>query len=525
MAEDTLPRRPQTDEIAAPQMTAVRFGTAVIQDQMRPWLDEIGRDPRTLRGQWRAIHLLDFTLTDTKVRALLGQRLDAGVAAPLEIEPGGTARRDRMAAEDLAEQLSALEIDRITRELLHAIWYGYAIAECIWQIEGNRVRIADLRIRHPSVLNWDPLTLEPLLVTRQRPAGQPLPPAKFVLLTNPRAHGGQPFGPGTGAWCFWPVWLKRHNYSDWAVALERFGTPIALAKTRRNAPPKEIDEALRTLAAIAAGTSINLPEGVEIQILESSRRSGGDFQLFSRDMDRMIADAIVGQHGTAEIGQHVGTGEVHMKVLERLVSADARRCASALRRSIATWLTTWNFPGAAIPRLARDTAPPEDLEARARRDLLVSQASGRRPAPAYIEQVYGGEWEEGPGRSPDTGQNDARLAAGAPAADAISGLVDRLVGEDIALQAAAATILPVEEAIAGATSLEDLRTRLDRIDEAPPPDALAQLYARADFIAGMAGNAGVPLADASGGSAALPGTAALRLPVGGPDGDEEDPQT
>ena len=151
----------------------------------------------------------------------------------------------------------------------------------------------------------------------------------------------------------------------------------------------------------------------------------------------------------------------------------------------------------APPSPGSPATPPrrKDLEARARRDLLVSKASGRRPTSAYIEQVYGGEWEEAPGNAPDTGQNDARLAAGAPAADAISGLVDQLVGEDIALQAAAATILPVEEAIASATSLQDLRARLDRIAQTPPPDALAQLYARADFIAGMAGNAGVPLAD------------------------------
>ncbi len=493
MGEDSLPRRPQTDEIAAPQMTALRFGTADIQDQMRPWLDEITRDPRAFRGQWRALHLLDLTLTDTKVRALLGQRLDAGIAAPLEIEPGGPGAQDKAAAEDLAEQLSALEIDRITRELLHAIWYGYAIAECIWEIEGQRVRLADLRIRHPSVLTWDPLTRAPLLVTRARPAGQPLPPAKFVLLTNPRAHGGQPFGPGAGAWCFWPVWLKRHTYSDWAVALERFGTPIAVAKTRRNAPPQEIDAALETLAAIAAGTSINLPEGVEIDILESSRRSGGDFNIFCRDMDRMIADVIVGQHGTAEIGQHVGTGEVHMKVLERLVTADARRCAAALRRSIATWLTTWNFPGAAVPRLTRDTAPPEDLEARARRDLLVAQASGRRPTSAYIEQVYGGEWEETPGPAPETGQNDARLAAGSPPADAITALVDQLTGETIATQAAAATLLPVQAALDEARSLEDLRTRLTQLADQPPAAALAGLYAHADFAAMLAGTAGAPV--------------------------------
>ena len=493
MAEESLPRHPETEEIAAPGMTALRYGSADIQDQMRPWLDEMGRDPRAFRGRWRALHLLDVTLTDTKVRALLGQRLDAGVAAPLEVEPGGTTRRDRMAADDLSEQLSMLEIDRIARELLHAVWYGYAIAECIWEIDGNRVRIADLRVRHPSVLNWDPLTLEPLLVTRRRPAGQPLPPAKFVLLTNPRTHGGQPFGPGAGAWCFWPVWLKRHTYSDWGVALERFGTPIAVAKTRRDAPKDEIDEALKTLGAIAAGTSINLPENVEIDILESSRRSGGDFHMFARDMDRMIADAIVGQHGTAEIGQHVGTGEVHMKVLERLVTADARRCAAALRRSVATWLTHWNFPGAAVPKLYRDTAPPEDLVARAQRDLLVAQASGLRPARAYIEQVYGGEWEEATATPQDTWQTDARLAAGDPSADAIDSLVERLVGKGNASEAAAATLLPVQAALDEARSLEDLRDRLARIDDLPPAETLAALYARADFAVTMAGNVDAPV--------------------------------
>ncbi|MBC6406063.1 MAG: DUF935 family protein, partial [Rhodospirillales bacterium] len=162
--------------------------------------------------------------------------------------------------------------------------------------------------------------------------------------------------------------------------------------------------------------------GIDIQILESSKRAGGDYNVFARDMDRMIADVLVGQHGTAEIGQHVGTGEVHMKVLERLIAADARRCCAALERSLAAWLTAWNFPGAAVPRLQRDTRPPEDLEARARRDAALASASGLRPAKSYIERVYGGEWEEAPApapqpeRSPEPGPDGpdatmARLAA------------------------------------------------------------------------------------------------------------------
>ena len=378
MINKTIPDRPETGEIAPPELTALQIGQSWVRDQMQPWLDEIGRDPRSLRGQQGDLHLFDVTLTDTKVRALLGQRLDAGTAPPLEIEPGGPMRRDRMVAEDLAEQLNNLEIDR------------------------SRVRLADLRVRHPAVLRWDPL-----LIARARPAGARLPPAKFVLLTNPRAHGGQPHGRGVGAWCFWPVWLKRFACRGWSVALDRFATPLAIARTRRGSPEEEHRKALDTLAALSAGTSIDLPEGIDIDILEATRRAGGDYNMFARDMDRMIADALVGQHGTTEIGPHVGTGEVHMKVLERLVTADARRCAEALRCSVASWLTHWNFPGAAIPRLRRDTAPPEDLEARARRDLTIAQASGLRPARAYVEQVYGGEWEEAPG-APDAAAEHAR---------------------------------------------------------------------------------------------------------------------
>ena len=295
-----------------------------------------------------------------------------------------------------------------------------AVAECIWEIDGGRVRLADLRVRSPEVIRWDPITHEPLLLTRQTPAGQPLPPAKFVLLTAPRIHGGQPHGPGIGNWCFWPVWLKRFACSSWATALERFGTPIATATVRNRTGEEaqaEMREALTALAALASGTSLVLPEGIEIDVLESARRAGGDYEIFIRDMDRMIADAVIGQHGTAEIGPHVGTGEVHMKILERLVTADARRCADALRRSVATWLTHWNHPGAAVPLLRRETAPPEDLRARSERDLNIARASGMRPARDYIEDVYGGSWEDAPPPAMPPavpGSDDPPAAMGAP---------------------------------------------------------------------------------------------------------------
>ncbi|WP_420012034.1 phage portal protein family protein [Tateyamaria sp.] len=509
MDNETRPARPEAGEITPPALTLQIEGGGV-WDQTRPWMEELGSDPRVLGGGRGSTRLLEITLGDPKVRACLGQRLDAGTAAPLEVKPGGPMRRDRQAAEDLGEQLACLEIDRITRELLHGIWFGYAVAECIWEIEGSRVRLADLRVRAPSVLRWDPITHEPLLLTRQTPSGQPLPPAKFVLLTAPRVHGGQPHGPGIGNWAFWPVWLKRFACSSWATALERFGIPLATATVRNRTGEEarhEMREALSALAALASGTSLVLPEGVELNVIESSRRAGGDYEIFVRDMDRMIADAVIGQHGTAEIGPHVGTGEVHMKILERLVTADARRCADALRRSVATWLTHWNYPGAAVPLLRRETAPPEDLKARSERDFNIARASGLRPAREYIEDIYGGVWEEAPPQAmpPVPGAHASEtqsvnmsaprhaLAAPTPPAAPIDALVSHLIEDDIATTAAAPMTAAFEAALAEATSLEDLRSRLEAIEQTTPPAALASLVGRADFAAGVAGVTDAPL--------------------------------
>ena len=60
--------------------------------------------------------------------------------------------------------------------------------------------------------------------------------------------------------------------------------------------------------------------------------------------------------------------------------ADACRFQATLRHSLAAWLTHWNHPSGATPRLARDTAPAEDLERPgARRDAEIAAMSGLRP--------------------------------------------------------------------------------------------------------------------------------------------------
>lgn len=483
-----VPAKPDTAEIAAPEATG---GVGVPASVL---VGELGAaaDPRQWANEPTGTAAAQAALRDPHARAVLDQRLDAGTAVPLDIEPGGTARRDRLAAESLREQFAAIEIDRISREMLHAVWYGYAVAEAIWELDGDRVRIGDLKVRDPARFRWR-ADGTVLLVTRENPRGAGLPPAKFAVLRQPRQHGGQPFGPGAARWCLWPVWLKRQAMRMWAVALERFGAPTAVVTVPRDTSPADKDKALRSLVAQATGGNLVVPEGQEINILDSARRAGGDYGNFIAAMDSMIADVVLGQRATSEIGPWQATAEAHKEVLERMVAADARRLCAALRQSVAAWLTEWNFPGAAVPMLARDTAPPEDLEARAKRDETVARMSGLRPAKAYIEQTYGGEWEDAP-EPPGRDNPGRRFAfAGEAATDAISAAA--LAAAEGWEPLMAPVVEPLmAEARAGlerGESLEDFRARLPALFARMDDSALVETLRRMGFSARLSGGAGL----------------------------------
>ncbi|WP_419738686.1 phage portal protein family protein [Ruegeria sp.] len=511
--DSDVPKRPDTAERAAPAQTA-RLGGTGIWGQTAGWLEGLGSALAGgpggfggVPGDDAGLDAAEIALTDSKATAVLGQRIDGLLAAPLVIEPGGTRARDVAAADDLRLQLGGLDMNRVSRALLHAIWYGYAISECLWAVEGHRVRLVDIRSRDPRLIRHDRTTLEPLLITRSHPAGIPLPPAKYILHRTPPRHGGQPFGLGAAHWCIWPVWLKRQVLRMWSVALEKFGAPVLVGKYRQDALQPEIDALLAIMGQAVTASCIALPEGQSVETLAAAGSGGGaggrgsgggDFRSMLSALDRMIAEAVVGQHATSEIGQHVGTARVQNETLQALIASDEHRLSECLHASVATWLTHWNFPGAAVPRLYRDTAPPEDLEIRAKRDYYITQASGLRPARSYIEETYGGVWEEPaprPDRPPDMSDPTAEFAAppgGAPG-DAITGLVGHLIGPDIATEAAAATLIPVQGALDEAETLQALRDRLAELATHPAAEALAGLYARADFAAQLAGTADAPV--------------------------------
>ena len=508
------PAAPPAGEVAA----------SSIAGRLQPYIGELPPDPRQpsrYADSWRdestALRVYRTTLRDERCQAALDQRLDAAISRPWEVEAGGEDDRDRQAAEDLEAQLKGVDFDAICRQLLHGVWYGYAAGEAIWQREDSRVALADLIVRAPDRFRWSPEGT-PMLRNEQNAFGMEVPPGKFVVLARPGEHGDLPHGPGLARWCFWPVWLKRHGLKFWSVSLEKFGAPSVVGKYPPNATAGQKADLLNLVHAYATSVGVTLPEGQDIEIVESARRAGGDFEQFVGYLDRQLTTTILGQSSTTDQGPWRGTAEVQKDVRDETVAADCRLLDNALNGTIARWLTVWNFQGAAFPRIRRDASPPEDLDARATREETISRTTGLRPTLAHVEATYGGEWEAAPRPvAPGGARNQVTPGDGPPDEDeapdegtAFAAALIALARErrDDSIDEAVGRVMrdewepmlaPVIEPIMAAAgealergdTLEQFNARLPELFAAMDDERIVETLHRMGFSAALSGQAGL----------------------------------
>ncbi len=321
-------------------------------------------------------------LRDEKAATSLSQLLDALTALPWRIEPGGTRAVDKAAAASLRANLERIDFDKVFREMSYAVWYGYSVAEVLWLRGVDAVEIGSIRTRARERFRFTP-SGEARLLDRDSFRGEALPPRKFWIVAMPTEHGDRAHGEGAARQCYWPIWLKRHALRFWATALERFGSPTPIGRHAQNASEEEVDQLLETLQHLVHGAGIAMPEGQTIELLEATRRSGGDYLQFCDYMDRLIVGAILLQTSTTEIGPWKGTAEIQKLVRDERVSTLSRLVCHSFTNSVGRWLSAWNYPEALAPRLVRDISVPEDLSARAGRDATIAAMSGLRPSRRY----------------------------------------------------------------------------------------------------------------------------------------------
>jgi phage gp29-like protein len=494
--KETKPAKPVLGEVAA--------AGGGIDGAMTGYVNEIASSgDSVLNSLGGDLTQYEKLLSDDRVHTTFQQRRRAVTSTEWDVEPGGDSPADKAAAEDAKEQLEAIKFDRITDKMLYGLHYGYAVGECMWRLDGNRVVLDDIKVRKAKRFRFG--TDGTLRLLRQgHPKGIAMPERKFWTFTAGADNDDELYGKGLGHWLYWPVFLKRNSVRFWAIVLEKFGMPTALGKYGASATEKDIKKLLEALQAISSESAVAIPEGMAAELLEATRRSGGDHNVFYREMNSAITSVVLSQTMTTENGSSRSQAEVHMDVRQDVIIGDADLQCESFNDGPLTWLTEWNHPGAKPPRVWRNTDEPEDLQAASERDKTLYdmgwEAEEERIlktyGPGYTRRATSTDTTKPQDGNPAFAEGDVQPDAPQDAIEAF--FADLAQSGDID-EAFAPLLEPIQQQLERAESFEEMQTVLEAALTEDTVDAFGELLAKALFQARMAGEADAPLDDGGNG--------------------------
>ncbi|MGH8039912.1 MAG: DUF935 domain-containing protein [Stenotrophomonas sp.] len=339
------------------------------------------------------LQIYEQVLSDPEVKTTFGSRQDSVVACEWQVEPGGEKRIDRQAAEYLKEQLHNVGWDNVTRKMLFGVFYGYAPAEILYKVDGSRIGLQAIKVRNRRRFRFGKEGDLRLLTQSQMTEGVPATAPYFWNYCCGADHDDEPYGLGLAHWLYWPVLFKRNGLKFWLIFLEKFGMPTAVGKYEADATDAERRKLLQATRAIQTDSGIIMPKGMELTLLEAGRSGTADYKAMQDYMDATIQKVVLGQTASTQgTPGKLGNDQLQREVRADIIKADADMVCESFTNGPARWLTEWNFPGAAIPRVFRVTEEPADLDAMASRDEKLLRL-GYRPRSVYIDQTYGPNYE------------------------------------------------------------------------------------------------------------------------------------
>jgi len=419
---------------------------------------------------------------DDQVKAVFEQRRLAVVAREYEVTPGDTDARAEEAAAFLSDQLERARWDRVTDKMLWGVFYGYAVGECLWNRDGNRIVLDAIKVRKQRRFAFDP-DMSLRLKTLARPFGEELPARKFWTFSCGADNDDEPYGLGLAHWLYWPVFFKRNGIKFWLMFLEKFGQPTAKGTYPSSAQHSERQKLLQALNAISTDTGIIVPDGMEIELIEAARSGTADYQAMVDGMNAAISKVVLGHTGSSDATPgRLGGEDNAQDVRQDLIKADADLVCESFNQTVAVWLTEWNFgPDVAPPSVWRKVEEPEDLDKLAERDERLVRI-GFRPTMERVTDVYGPDYEPVSDETPPTASGLApEFAEGALSRDVVDRQSDQF--DRVSEEGFDQIMEPVRRLIASAQDLEEIRDGLlvlyGDMDEAPFATVLQQALAAA----------------------------------------------
>ena len=309
---------------------ALSYGNLYAQEAVTQFLYNFGRQPdidEVLRKAGIARHRLKILLDDDEIAQVVETRLDALLAAPFRIEPNDTVE-----AEFLNETIKEWYFEIVSCGL-NALFFGYSVQEAVYELKPEGY--VGLKWIGEKPMQWFEPKNDGRLIYRQdstvneREVDQVF---KFFL-TRRKATYEQPYGKALLATLYWLFFFKQNGFKFWAKFLEKFGTPILLAKVgSKDTTTTAMNNALLNAHAQSVLT-IDNKDDVQLLSTPGNGTAGSSFESFNNQLLRQIQKVVLGQTLTSENngGGSYALGKIHENVRLDKLKSDIRLVTPTLQ--------------------------------------------------------------------------------------------------------------------------------------------------------------------------------------------------
>lgn len=359
-----------TEEIGGPTLTGVRSPFAAYPaDGMNPV-----RLANILRMADQGEPLAYFELAeqieerDLHYLGVLGARKRQVSQVEVTVEAASDDPADVAMADMVRAWLDRDELADETFDILDAIGKAVSFTEIIWDTTEGQWQPARLEWRDPRFFAFDRDGITPLLRGGEDGASQdvPLPMFKFIQ-HKVKAKSGLPIRAGLARVAAWAWMFKAFTQRDWAVFAQTYGQPVRIGRYNSTASASDRATLWRAVANIAGDCAAIVPEGMNIEFIES-KNVGAGADLFEKRadwLDRQVSKAVLGQTGTTDSkqgGLGDGGNKEHGDVKRDIKRADCRGLAATLNRDlIRPWCDLERGPQKVYPRVVIEEREPADI--------------------------------------------------------------------------------------------------------------------------------------------------------------------
>lgn len=330
-------------------------------------------------------------LRDETVKTAFQQRTLAVTSKEYAVDPGDDSANAKAAAEFVKAQLDRIGWDRITTKMLYGVFYGYAVAELLYDVTPEaKIGWRAIKVRNRQRFGFATDGELRMLTRENMIEGEACDPTYFWSFNTGADNDDEPYGLGLAHWLYWPVLFKRNGIKFWLVFLEKFGQPTPVGKFPAGTSDEDKQRLLDALTAIHTDSAVVIPDTMAADLLEAARSGTADYGELCKFMDAAILKVIIGQTASTEgTAGKLGGEQLRSEVRDDIVKADSDLiCESFVLGAVKT-LVEWNFPpGTPLPKVYRRIDPPEDLDAIAARDKQLSDMGWERTEESFTE-VYG----------------------------------------------------------------------------------------------------------------------------------------